>query len=134
MLSTKGENSENVPEELVAFQEYVAHPGASSPDDYTRLLDDKIVAIKRNWVWEARYMLFEEMMRDEREEGRKEGLEEFKNSILSLLQDFGEVPEDIQLLIMNEDEGSNLKELNRMAARAESLDDFRSRLEKWNDK
>ena len=49
---------------------------AETNDDYVRLLQEQIKRIKQNRDWEGKYMLLEEMMRDEREEGRQEGREE----------------------------------------------------------
>lgn len=49
---------------------------AETNDDYVRLLQEQIKRIKQNRDWEEKYMLLEEMMRDEREEGRQEGREE----------------------------------------------------------
>ena len=49
---------------------------AETNDDYVRLLQEQIKRIKQNRDCEGKYMLLEEMMRDEREEGRQEGREE----------------------------------------------------------
>ena len=49
---------------------------AETNDDYVRLLQEQIKRIKQNRDWEGKYMLLEEMMRNEREEGRQEGREE----------------------------------------------------------
>ena len=49
---------------------------AETNDDYVRLLQEQIKRIKQNRDWVGKYMLLEEMMRDEREEGRQEGREE----------------------------------------------------------
>lgn len=38
-------------------------------------IEECIKAIKRNRDWEAKFMLLEEMMRDERKEGERESLE-----------------------------------------------------------
>ena len=47
---------------------------AETNDDYVRLLQEQIKRIKQNRDWEGKYMLLEEMMRDERMEGMQEGL------------------------------------------------------------
>lgn len=64
--------------ELVNFLKYVGQDTdeAETNDDYVRLLQEQIKRIKQNRDWEEKYMLLEEMMRDEREEGRQEGREE----------------------------------------------------------
>ena len=61
--------------ELVRFLQYVAQETdeAETEDEYVKMLQERIKSIKKNRDWEGKYMLLEEMMRDEREEGRKEG-------------------------------------------------------------
>ena len=77
ILSTKGENKSEVPIELVNFLEYVGQETdeAETDDDYVRRIQEQIKRIKQNRDWEGKYMLLEEMMRDERMEGRQEGQE-----------------------------------------------------------
>ena len=76
-LSTKGQNACDEPEELVEFLKYVDNPkklnDSEDTGDFVKSLKKQIAAIKRNRDWEARFMLFEEMLKDEREEGRVEG-------------------------------------------------------------
>ena len=73
ILSTQGTNPSEVPVELVNFLKYVGQDTdeAETNDDYVRLLQEQIKRIKQNRDWEGKYMLLEEMMRDEREEGRQ---------------------------------------------------------------
>ena len=77
ILSTKGKNKSEVPIELVNFLEYVGQENdePASDDDYIRRIQEQIKRIKQNRDWEGKYMLLEEMMRDERMEGRQEGQE-----------------------------------------------------------
>lgn len=77
-LSTKGKNASDEPKELVDFLKYVENPEESedTEDNFIKSLKEQIAAIKRNRDWEARFMLFEEMMQDEREAGRAEGRKE----------------------------------------------------------
>ena len=76
ILSTKGKNKSEVPIELVNFLEYVGQENdePASDDDYVRRIQEQIKRIKQNRDWEGKYMLLEEMMRDERMEGMQEGL------------------------------------------------------------
>ena len=55
-------------------------------DDYVKMLQERIKSIKKNRDWEGKYMLLEEMMRDEREEGRKEGQERINQLNILLLE------------------------------------------------
>ncbi len=58
---------------------------AETNDDYVRLLQEQIKRIKQNRDWEGKYMLLEEMMRDEREEGRQEGRQEGQERMSQLI-------------------------------------------------
>ena len=91
-LSTKGTNESEVPKELVNLLHYVENSTdayVSEVDDPTvRKLHERIRELKRSREWEARYMQFEELLRDREREGRKRGLEqgraEERNRILTL--------------------------------------------------
>ena len=78
-LSTKGQNACDESEALVEFLQYVGNPVQSKDTQgsgtFVASLKKQIAAIKRNRDWEAKFMLFEEMLKDEREEGRREGEE-----------------------------------------------------------
>lgn len=91
-LSTKGQNTCNESKELVAFLKYVENPEKSENLDdtgyFVRSLKKQIAAIKKNRDWEAKFMLFKEMLEDEREEGRREGEEaalQKSNRLIQLL-------------------------------------------------
>ena len=76
-LSTCGENEAEVPKELVDFLKYVKNPGESPEtekrDSYEASVERQVQRIKRDREMEAQYMMLEEMLKDEREAGRKEG-------------------------------------------------------------
>ncbi len=95
-LNTKGQNDDEESPELIRFLKYVE--GASSateyqPDELIHKIETRIADIKRSRGMEVRYMLFSEMLSDERkeglEEGRKEGLkagfQEGRDSLLRLM-------------------------------------------------
>lgn len=75
ILSTKGKNQSEVPVELVRFLQYVAQETdeAETEDDYVKNRD-----------WEGKYMLLEEMMREERMEGMQEGIQKGQERINQL--------------------------------------------------
>jgi predicted transposase/invertase (TIGR01784 family) len=77
-LSTSGENREEVSPSMVNFLEYVkadeSSTGNDSEDPYVKRLQEFIESIKKDREMEERFMLFEELLRDERAEGRAEGL------------------------------------------------------------
>lgn len=72
-------------------------------------LKNQIEAIKRNRDWEAKFMLLEEMLKDERTEGRIEGRHEGKiDSILSILSSHGNIPEWVSRKIRSEKDSATL--------------------------
>ena len=86
ILSTKGKNQSEVPVELVRFLQYVAQETdeAETEDDYVKMLQERIKSIKKNRDWEGKYMLLEEMMREERMEGMQEGIQKGQERINQL--------------------------------------------------
>ena len=62
-------------------------------------------------------MIFEEMLRDERAEGKAE-------AVLELLEELREIPEDVHNRIMNEKNLETLSRWLRLAAKAETLEEF----------
>lgn len=76
-LSTKGDNKEEVPKELVDFLEFVGKPlsesEAEQDDIFIQKVQTTIREVKKSREMGARYMTFEELLKDERAEGRAEG-------------------------------------------------------------
>ena len=137
VLSTKGQNDTEIPQELLRFLKYVENPQHPTEDtvsdQYVHFLDRQVAAIKRNRDWEAKFVLFKEMMNKEREEGRKEGhqqglREAQQDFILELLEIHGTIPEDIVNKIKQETDLEVLKRWRRAAAKAESFEDFREKI------
>ena len=79
-LSTKGENEEKVLQELVRFLKFVtADLGESEmdfQDELVKQFQETIHSIKTDREMGERYMIFEEMLREEKQEGRLEGRQE----------------------------------------------------------
>ncbi len=69
------------------FLEYVGQETdeVETDDDYIRKLQEQIKRIKQNRDWEGKYMLLEEMMRDERMEGMQEGIQKGQERINKLI-------------------------------------------------
>lgn len=89
-LNTKGHNDEEEASELVRFLKYV--DGTSSfeenqADELLRNIDVRIMQIKQSRGMEVRYMLFSEMLSDERKEGREEGREKLLQLMNSMIAD-----------------------------------------------
>ena len=75
-LNAHGKNRKDIPEELLEFLDYVKNTGRrkeiSTADPFVRHLQNTIDTIKQDRSMEERYMLLEEMMRNEKQEGRQE--------------------------------------------------------------
>ena len=124
-LSTRGENDREVPGELVSFLNFVKADLSESEtdfeDDFVEKLQNTIRRIKSNREMEERFMIFEEMLRDERAEGKAEAVLEM---LLELMNDLGEIPDELRNRITSEKDLETLKKWHRLAARSESLDEF----------
>lgn len=93
-LSTKGTNEADVPAELVNLLHYIEDSTdgyvSRTDDAKVRKLHERVMSLKQSRTWEARYMLFEELLRERekkgREVGREEGREEATARILRLIE------------------------------------------------
>ena len=132
-LSTKGENDKEISKSLMKFLKYVNADLSESTDDF----DDEFVAklqqsvqhVKESREMEGRFMLFQELLRDERAEGRAEGLtagrtEGRANSVLLLLEENGVIPEELREKIMCEKDTDVLEKWLKLAAKTESMEQF----------
>ena len=136
-LNTHGKNESEVPKELVTFLRYVKADLAESEeafdDPYVEQLQKFIRKVKRSREMEERFMIFEEMLKEEHaqdlEEGRREGLVEgcvstLKETLLLFLKNFGEVPNEISEQIQLQQETEVLKHWMKIAFQSETLDEF----------
>ena len=72
-------------------------------------------------------MLFEEMMRNERAEGIAEGrVMELTETILEMLEVYGEIPEDLRTHIMSIRDNHVLRQLLKNAVQATTISEFDS--------
>ena len=90
ILSTKGENEEEVPKELVNFLKFVALPPEKSEqpfdDPYVTRLQQTIRKIKRSREMGKRYMTLQEYFREDLIEAKEEGISEgVEQNLLSLI-------------------------------------------------
>lgn len=87
-LSTKGENNEEVPCQLVRFLKYAedsSYAVTEQADPLVQKIDSRITALKRSRGMEVQYMLFSEMLEDERIEGKEEGRLEERDRLFHLM-------------------------------------------------
>lgn len=128
-LSTCGENDEGVPKELVKFLNFVKADLNESEidfdDDYVARLQETIHRIKSNREMEERFMIFEEMLRDEHAEGKVEAKIE---DILELLGEKARISEDLRRKIESEKNLETLTRWMKLAAKVNSLEEFVNRM------
>ena len=126
-LSTKGKNEDEVPRPLVQFLKFIAaglnEGTADFEDEFVERLQTSIKRIKSSREMGERFMLFEEMMRNERAEGKAEGKAE---AILEILEARGEISESLRSRIMSEKDSSVLRQLLKNAVQAATISEFDS--------
>jgi predicted transposase/invertase (TIGR01784 family) len=135
-LNTHGKNKSEVPKELVTLLKYIREDIDESErefhDSYVERLQKFIHEIKSNREMEERFMIFEEMLKDERAEGREEGLalglENAKSTLLLCLQSFGTVSETICDQIQSQQELEVLKQWTKIAFQSKSLEEFEKKI------
>jgi predicted transposase/invertase (TIGR01784 family) len=142
ILNTKGING-ILSRDLENLLKYI---DTGEPSDaYTEALDAEVHAIRSNEKWRVRYMTLSlkymdlerqakeeghaaghaEGLAEGRAEGRAEGLTEGKaQSVLVLLSDLGEVPDEIKHKITDEKDTNRLNQYLKCAAKASSMEDF----------
>ena len=129
LLSTKGENKEEVSKELVDFLHYVTESNenglSDECDERLKRLHESIREIKDSADMEVEYMKMEERERIIRDEGKQIGIINGKiESVLELLEDKGEVPEKVKAEIFAETDPEVLKKWLRLAAKSETIEEF----------
>ena len=116
-----GENDGDTSKELVKLLDFVKadleESEADFEDEYIRHIQERIRSIKGSRKMEEQFMILEEMLRDERAEGKAE-------AILELLEELGTIPEAVQNRIMNESDMEVLKKWHKLSARVNTLEEF----------
>lgn len=123
-------------EELVKFLKFVSADLRESEEDFgdelVRKFQNTIRQIKIDREMGERYMIFEEMLREEKMEGKQEGkIEAKREDIIELLEELGDVPEDLKNEIEKAEDLDVLKILFKLAAKAESMSSFREEANKY---
>lgn len=129
-LNTKGKNEKEVPKELIHFLKYVENSTddyvSGIKDDSIERLHEKVTALKRWRGLEAKYMTFEELLKRRESKGRIEGVAE---TVLTLLEVYGTVPEDVRERILSERHLEVLKNWTKLAAQVDSVEEFVSKMQ-----
>lgn len=138
-LSTKGKNKKQMPQSLVKFLKFVEADLAESEEDFddelVRQFQTSIRKIKTSREMGERYMLFEELLKEERQEGLAQGRQEnAREYILEVLADKGEVPAALKESLCEVDSEEELKRLFKLAAKVESTEAFQKIVEETVNK
>ena len=124
-LNAHGKNRKNIPKELLEFLDYVKNTGRrkeiSTTDPFVRHLQNTIDTIKQDRSMEERYMLLEEMMRKEKQEGRQEMAVQF---LIDSLESKFSVPDSLTKKIMSEMDISKLQSWFLLSLKVSSLEEF----------
>lgn len=140
-LSTKGENENEVSEELVKFLKFVGAKLEDSENDFhdpfVERLQKSVKHVKESHEMEERFMLIEEFLKEERAEARAEGraeglaegLEEGRiltsiNLIFSFLKKKGKCSKEQEDMVRNQKDVEVLEKWVFLAAEAKSTEQF----------
>lgn len=132
LLSTKGSNKDEVPEQLVKFLKYVGAGLEESTADYgdklVERLQNTVIKVKASREMENRYMLLEEMMKDEYGAGKAEGIELGKaegerGAIRMLISGLGELTPEQNAKLDAITDSKILNDLLKNVAGAKSLEE-----------
>ena len=138
-LSTVGTNENEVSQDLVKFLKYVGAELEESNEDYSdefvKQLQKSVEKIKLDREMGRRYMLFEELMKEEynagKEEGREEGREEASKSILiDLLCVIEPISDNLRSRILSIEDIEAVMKLTVKAAKSDSIELFEKELSK----
>lgn len=132
-LNMHGKNESEVTKELVTLLQYMKEDVEGSErefhDSYVKRLQKFIHEVKSSREMEERFMVFEEMLRDERTVGRAEGRAEGHREMLLLyLQTLGTIPESMCIRIQNEQDVEALKQWTKIAFQSKSLEEFEKKI------
>lgn len=93
-------------------------------DIYVKQLQNSIRHIKESREMEERFMILEEMLRDERAAGRRE---ERQSILRSFLEDFGSIPPELEKKLFEESDATVLKNWLKIAATSKSIEEFNTK-------
>lgn len=150
LLSTKGNNEDEVSKELVTFLKFVEANLTDSTKDFGDSLVSRLQAsiqeIKSNRSMGERYMMFEELLKDEYSAGRNEGLIEGRQegllegtcagmvkSIVKVLSVHGTVSDSVKSQLEQITDQVRLEELLSAALNADGMEAFEQELRRISE-
>ena len=124
-LNTRGTNDDEVSKELVDFLHYIEKTDDESAEaagsERIKLIHECVRKIKSSEEMGVKYMQSWEEKIYERDKGKAIGKAE---SILDILQEFGEVPEGLKDCILAQQDITVLKGWLKAAIKASSIEEF----------
>ena len=79
---------------------------------------------------EERFMILEEMLKDERAEGREEGkIEERINTLFEFLQELGTISDELRCKILKEQDAEVIRTWIKLAAKSTTIEEFMSKIQ-----
>ena len=136
-LNTCGKNEENIPQELLSFLKFVHADLKESQkdfqDDYVRQVQKSVTDIKASREMEERFMLLEELLKDEHRQGVQKGIQkgELKatREILEMtLERFGQLPKSFLTTLYEQQDIELIRNWIQTALTVKSLDEFISNI------
>ena len=122
-LSTKGNNTTEVPEEIIKFLRYVSAGLKESEQDFgsdfVTKLQKSVKWIKKSRSKEREYMVLDEIKKKERREGLEEGIEigkekNMESIVIQLLQKTHDAKQVAELLDMSIDDIERIAKNNKI--------------------
>ena len=133
-LSTVGTNEDEVSQDLVKFLKYVGAEIEESNEDYSdefvKRLQKSVEKIKFDRELGRRYMLFEELMKEEYNAGKAETIGNARDILIDLLCEIAPISDCLKRRISSIKEIDAIMQLTVKAAKADSLEAFEKELEK----
>ena len=133
-LSTVGTNEDEVSQDLVKFLKYVGAELEESNEDYSdefvKRLQKSDEKIKFDREMGRRYMLFEELMKEEYNAGKAETIGNARDVLIDLLCEIAPISDNLKSRISSIKEIDAIMQLTVKAAKADSLEAFEKELEK----
>ena len=132
-LNTCGENSKDVPEELISFLKFVHADLKESQDDfqddYVRQVQRSVTHIRESREMEERFMLLELLLEDERREGEEEGQLKMAKEMLEMtLSRLGQLPDSLLEALHQQQDINKIKSWMQTALAVQSLEEFISKM------
>lgn len=140
-INTRGTNGEAFSQEFLDFMTYLTETTGQNAENSNsdrirtihknvcRIKDSEKMGVKYMQTWEEKILI----RQAGKEEGRVEGkIESRREDIISLLEELGELSEELREIIEKEKEENVLKEWLKQAARAGSVEEFALHMERRN--